>query len=115
MGIPFYQCETLLLSMNFNECNLELSNFFRLKLKKTNFTSCNLKQVDFSECDLTETKLLDCNLIGAIFDQTRLEKADFRGSRNFSIDPAKNYLKKAKFSESEIRGLLQHIGIEIYS
>ena len=114
MGIQFNQCDTLLLSVSFQKSNLEYSNFYRLKLKKTPFIHCELKFVDFTECDLTDSKFDECNLSGAIFDQTRLEKVDFRGSFNYNIDPARNMVKKAKFSQSEIRGLLLHLGIDIY-
>jgi hypothetical protein len=52
-------------------------------------------------------------LSGAVFDTTNLEKADFRTSVNYSIDPALNRLKKTKFSLSEIYGLLYKLDIEI--
>ena len=37
----------------------------------------------------------ECNLLGAMFDQTNLEKADLRTAINFSIYPEQNKLKKA--------------------
>lgn len=63
----------------------------------------NLSNAVFSNCDLS----------GAVFDATNLEKADFRTSVNYSIDPALNKLKKARFSLSEIYGLLYKLDIEI--
>ena len=51
--------------------------------------------------------------MGAAFENTILEKADFRTSFNYSIDPGKNRIKKAKFSLAGIAGLLEKYDIEI--
>jgi len=45
-------------------------------------------------------------LKGVIFDQTNLEQADFKASFSFIIDPENNRMKKARFSTSELAGLL---------
>jgi hypothetical protein len=42
-----------------------------------------------------------------------LEKADIRTSHNYTIDPEKNKVKKAKFSIHGIAGLLDKYDIEI--
>lgn len=42
-----------------------------------------------------------------------MEKADFRTSYNFSIDPDVNRIKKAKFSLDGVRGLLDKYDIQI--
>jgi hypothetical protein len=42
-----------------------------------------------------------------------LEKADFRTSYNYSINPEVNRIKKAKFSTAGIAGLLCKYDIEI--
>ena len=55
----------------------------------------------------------NCNLLQAIFDHTVLEKADFRTSYNYSIDPEINRMKKARFSISGISGLLDKYDIDI--
>ena len=41
-----------------------------------------------------------------MFDNTKLEKSNFLTSYNFSIDPEKNLIRKAKFSQDRIEGLL---------
>lgn len=69
--------------------------------------------MDFTECDLSNAVFGNCDLSGAVFDNTNLEKADLRTSVNYSIDPALNRLKKAKFSLSEVYGLLYKLDIEI--
>jgi uncharacterized protein YjbI with pentapeptide repeats len=92
---------------------LKLSTFYKLKLKKTRFKGCNLQDVDFSDADLMGSTFDNCDLQRAIFIDTNLEKVDFRSSINYSIDPEKNRLKKAKFSRAEVIGLLDKYDIEI--
>jgi fluoroquinolone resistance protein len=96
---------------------LPTQSFFVLqnktKLKKTVFKNSQLLETDFAETDLTTVVFDNCNLIQAIFDRTILEKADFRTSYNYSIDPELNRVKKAKFSISGISGLLDKYNIDI--
>jgi uncharacterized protein YjbI with pentapeptide repeats len=47
-----------------------------------------------------------CNLDKAIFDNTKIDKADYRSAINYSIDPEKNSIKQAKFSKNGLEGLL---------
>ncbi|MGG7552402.1 pentapeptide repeat-containing protein [Chryseobacterium arthrosphaerae] len=77
------------------------------------FINSKLIEVDFTECDLSHAVISNCDLSGATFDHSNLEKADLRTSVNYSIDPALNRLKKAKFSLSEVYGLLYKFDIEI--
>ena len=57
--------------------------------------------------------LLICHDTRATFSHTILEKADFRTSFNYSINPEINRIKKAKFSLIGIAGLLDKYDIEI--
>jgi len=113
LGLRFDQCNQLALSVTFNSCLLHNAVFYKASLKKTQFTNSNLMEADFSECDLSGAVFADCDLSGAVFDGTNLEKADLRTSVNYSINPAVNRLKKAKFSLSGIPGLLDALDIEI--
>jgi len=53
-------------------------------------------------------------LTGAMFESTNLEKADFRSSFHYSINPEINKIKKAKFSLPAVIGLLDKYQIEIH-
>ena len=55
----------------------------------------------------------NCDLTRVIFDNVNMEKADFRTSFNYSIDPEINQIKKAKFFLRGISGLLDKHDIEI--
>ena len=106
LGLHFENCNSFLFTVQFDHCLLNLSGFYKMNLKAFQFTNCSLQEVDFTEADLSSAVFHECNLLGAMFDQTNLEKADLRTAINFSIDPERNKLKKAKFSITGLIGLL---------
>ena len=113
LGLHFENCDDFLFEVDFDNCFLNLSSFYKLKIKKTKFKDSNLSEVDFTETDLTSSVFGNCDLAGAKFDRTVLEKTDLRTSRNYLIDPELNKIKKAKFSIHGIAGLLAKYDIEI--
>jgi hypothetical protein len=52
-------------------------------------------------------------LLNAKFENTLLEKTNFETAYNFSIDPERNKIKKAKFALAGVPGLLHKYNIEI--
>jgi len=113
LGVRFDQASTFGLSCGFEGCMLDHSSFYAMKMKKTNFLRCFLRQVDFTECDLSQAFFDGCDLADAVFERTVLEKADLRGAFNYSIDPAGNKVKKARFSLAGVHGLLTKFDILI--
>lgn len=107
LGVDFSNCNKLMFSFSFCNCHLDHSTFFGTKLIKTSFDHCSLKEVDFSEANLLAASFAECDLAGVIFSNTILEKADFRTAKNYSIDPEFNKISKAKFSASNLAGLLE--------
>lgn len=113
LGTKFNDCNDFLLSLQFENCQLNLASFYKLKLKNTSFKDCNLQEVDFTETDLSNSVFNNCDLSRVIFDHTILEKVDFRTATNYVIDPEINRLKKAKFSSDGVIGLLRKYNIEV--
>ena len=113
LGFRFDTCNAFGLSFLFENCSLNHSSFFGTKIKKTVFKHSQLQETDFTQCDLTSALFDHCNLLRAQFAQSILEKADFRTAYNYSIDPASNRMKKAKFSLQGIVGLLDKYDIDI--
>lgn len=97
----------------FSNCNFADNDLSEFKIKKTVFKNSQLQETDFTETDLTSAVFDNCDLVRAIFDHTILEKADFRSSYNYSIDPETNRIKKARFSVLGISGLLDRYNIDI--
>ena len=75
-------------------------------MKNTQFSNSRLVDVDFTECDLNGSVLQNCDLTNAVFDQSNLEKVDFRTSYNYVIDIDRNRIKKSQHSLQSIHGLL---------
>tara|TARA_R110000744_G_scaffold12861_2_gene37887 strand:- start:298 stop:510 length:213 start_codon:yes stop_codon:yes gene_type:complete len=69
--------------------------------------------VDFNESDLTETQFESCDLQSAIFENSNLEKVDFRTAFHYTFDPEKNKITRAKFSKEGALGLLKKYNIQI--
>lgn len=113
LGLHFEDCNPFLFKISLDSCFLNLSTFYQTKLKNTLFKKCSLHEVDFTEADLTQSNFSDCDLLHANFDRTNLEKTDFRTSFNYTFDPDKNNIKKAKFSIPEVIGLLNKYDIQI--
>jgi uncharacterized protein YjbI with pentapeptide repeats len=113
MGLDFTRCNKFMFSFSFMDCILDYSTFFGTKLKKTSFKKCTLKEVDFSEADLSAGVFENCDLHGTRFSSTVLEKTDFRTAANFAIDPDNNKIKKAKFAETNLAGLLVKYDLDI--
>jgi fluoroquinolone resistance protein len=113
LGIDFSKCNKFLFSFRFEKSHLDYSTFYGTKLRKTKFIDCSLKETDFEEADLTSSTFDNCDLAGATFVRSVLEKVDFRSARNFSLDPAVNKMKQAKFSALNLAGLLYHFNLDI--
>lgn len=114
-GIDFSVSNEYIFTVDFVRCHIDYSSFYRRKMLKTVFNDCSLKDVDFFEAILTESKFLKCDFLRAQFSHTNLERCDFTSAYDYSIDPADNKLKKARFSINEIMGLLGQHGIIIES
>jgi len=112
-GLNFSICQPFLLDMNFTGCQLNLASFYSLKLKNTRFKKCILHEADMVQADFSGASFTDCDLRGAIFENTILEKADFRSAINYTLDPETNRIKKAKFSLQGLPGLLHKYSIDV--
>ena len=104
--VNFSMCDKLIFEIHFKECDLDFSKFYTLKLKGTTFMDCSMVAVDFMSTDLTEALFDNCDLYRAEFAKAIANKADFRSSYNYTIDPSSTKLKKASFSLSNLKGLL---------
>ncbi|HEY0677776.1 MAG TPA: pentapeptide repeat-containing protein [Chitinophagaceae bacterium] len=113
LGVHFEHCTDFLFAVQFENCILNYSSFFKKSLKKTVFRQSGLQEVDFTDADLSSAVFDKCDLNNAKFENTNLEKADFRSAYNFSIDPALNRMRKARFSMNGLPGLLNKFDIDI--
>lgn len=113
VGFNFSIADPFLLTLKFEGCLMQLASFYKLKIKNTKFIKCGLQEADFNETDLTGATFDGCDLNKAIFQQSILEKTDFRTAYNYALDPELNRIKKARFGREGIAGLLMKYGISI--
>jgi len=106
LGVDFSKCNKLTLSFKFENCILDYSTFYGLKAKGTQFINCSLREVDFTDADFNASVFKSSDLARAVFYNTYLSEADFRGAKNLILDPEINRIKKAKFNSSQLEGLL---------
>lgn len=107
LGLRFDECKKLLFSVDFQGCQLNHSSFFGIAMRGTRFIDCSLLEVDLVQTQLGAAVFQNCDLSGVMFDRTNLEKADLSSARNFSLDPEKNRIRRAKFSAAGLAGLLE--------
>ncbi len=113
VGADFTNAKDFLFAVDFTNCILDYTAFMKKKNRKCHFKNCSLKGADFSEADFTSAIFERCDLSTAVFMRSVLNGANFAPSYNFTIDPEKNQLRKAKFSADGLVGLLTNYGIVV--
>ncbi|WP_379088672.1 pentapeptide repeat-containing protein [Pedobacter sp. UC225_65] len=113
VGADFTNAKDFLFAVDFTNCILDYTAFMKKKNRKCHFKNCSLKGADFSEADFTSAIFERCDLSTAVFMRSVLNGANFATSYNFTIDPEKNQLRKAKFSADGLVGLLTNYGIVV--
>ena len=111
LGLRFEECNPFLFAIKCSSSTLNFSSFYKMSLKNSALIDCQLHDVDFTEADCSWCNFDGSDCMSANFFQTNLQAADFRTAINFSINPTQNRLKKAKFSNDNLRGLVDSFGI----
>ena len=112
-GIDFSRCEEFLFTVGFEHCLMDYTSFLRRKMPKTDFIDCSLKNAVFEQASLTKAKFDNTDLAGATFERTNLSEADLVSAFNYTIDPEVNNIKRAKFSQDGLAGLLSKYDIRV--
>lgn len=97
----------------FEECLLDYSIFRNVRMQKTPFVKCNLIEADFAEAQLKGSCFTYCDLERAFFSNTDLTEVDFSTAMNVTINPQFNKMRKAKFSRTNLEGLVAHLGLQL--
>jgi fluoroquinolone resistance protein len=112
-GANFFESKEFAFAANFESCILDYVIFDRKKLNKSAFNNCKIHGADFTQADLSKCKIHNCDFWDAVFYNTNLQGVDFSTSKNFTIDPTTNSIRKAKFLSSDLAGLLTKFDIII--
>ena len=100
-------------NLDFEECQVDYSNFSSLQLAKIKMVKCSAKEVRFIEANMTDGVFTGTDFIGSTFFKTNLTRADFRRAVNYGIDVRNNTVKHAQFSLPEAMSLLEGLEIRI--
>ena len=97
--------------LDFNQCQINYSNFKFLKLPQIRMANCESREADFTGTDLSHGDFKNTDFENSRFFKTNLSNADFKGAKNYSIDVNNNILKKTRFSLPEALSLLNNLDI----
>jgi fluoroquinolone resistance protein len=112
LGIDWTKTQ-LLREQVFKDCQLNYSSFKLLKTPRIKMINCEVKEADFTEADMRRGDFKNTDFEKSRFFKTNLSGADFKGARNYAIDPLNNTLKKTRFSYPEVLTLLNGLDIII--
>jgi fluoroquinolone resistance protein len=99
--------------LQFEECQLDFSNFASLALPRIKIIKCSVKEARFVESDLSDGVFTGSDFEGTTFFKSNFSRADFRNSKNYEIDIKNNTLRGARFSLPEALSLLYGLEISI--
>jgi fluoroquinolone resistance protein len=112
-GIHFGECEEFLFTVRFESCLMDYTSFLRRKMPRTHFIDCSLKNALFEQAILTKAVFDNTDLAGAVFERANLSEANLVTAFNYTIDPELNTIRKARFSQSGLAGLLTRYDIRV--
>lgn len=96
-----------------DRCLLKYNNFEDMTFRKIDFGKSQIISSAFYKTTLSECNFSECNLKDTTFSMCDLQKSDFRSAQGFGIDIMTCKLKGAKFSFSNLVGLVNGLGIKI--
>jgi len=97
----------------YKDCALNHSTFLGLELPGIQFIDCTVIGVDFREADLSQGDFSGSDLLDSLFQHTNLTGANLSKARNYTIAPAENTLKNARFAMPEALSLLYNLDIRL--
>jgi len=113
LGVNFSETKDFGFLVRFDNCILDYAIFDNKKLNKSSFSNCKIHNADFTQADLSKCKFYNCDFWDSVFVNTNAAGVDFTTSKNFTIDPVTNNIRKAKFLSSDLAGLLTKFDIII--
>jgi uncharacterized protein YjbI with pentapeptide repeats len=113
VGVDFGLFNDFICKMEFRRSIMDFSVFPKKKLAKTQFIECSMKECSFEETDLSGVLFDKVDLERTSFIGCNLSKADFYTAYHYEIDAEANLLTHARFSLSEVKGLLSKYKLKI--
>lgn len=112
-GLNFESINPFLFKINCSKCDLELSIFMENDLSKSSFEDCKFLEAQIVDCECSNTFFQGSNFKDALFDNCKLNGADFLNTENIIIDPAQNSIQKLKINQENLASLLLSYNLDI--
>ncbi len=117
IGIDWTMCDwdSLLGSegVRFYASHLNDGNFHALTLDRLIMKECFAKDADFRNASLKNADLRGTDFLGALFQDTHLDYADFTEAKNIALKLCTNHLQGTRMSHYEALSLLEATGIVV--
>lgn len=101
------------LAVDFDDCDLSYSSYYKIDLSGRSFKKCVIKDSDFTESVLRKCSFEYSDLLSTRFIKCDLSDADFRLAQNYLFDLRDNKCKGAKFSMAGAVHLLTPFGVVV--
>ena len=113
IGVDFTRAQPLGLELRFERCLLRYASFVGMSLEGLALLECQAQEVDFGDANLEGAVFTGSALAGALFDKTRLVRADLSGAEDVTVNPTQNRLGETKLAlDAAIRAAV-FVGIEV--
>jgi fluoroquinolone resistance protein len=100
-------------SLAFRKSIVSYCTFFGLELHELVLQECKVFSADFRQGDFTRSDFTYSDFADSTFGSTKLGHVDFSEAVNYVIDIRDNQLRGARFTRTEVAGLLHGLGIEL--
>ncbi len=114
-GVDWTRARTMTLTLSFEDCQLDYSNFVGLKLARTRFIESSMREVDLRDTDLRQAVFKGSDLARAIVQNADLSGTDFTDSRNCALDAKHNRFRGTRVELETAHALLSDLGVKVPS
>lgn len=113
VGVMFSKCSGFTTSFSFSQCHLKHCDFSEMKLNSTKFIKCMIEGCDFINTELKKSNFNHSKFTDTTIQGCNLTESNFLHATDFIINPAENKMFRAKFSATELEGLVKTFGIKV--
>lgn len=110
-GLRWNTLTTLFLKLELTQCQATFGDWSDMELNGARMLETDFTGADFSGTDARKVDWSGSRLRDSIFQRTDLRESDLRTATNWSIDPVENKVRGARFSPSDLEGLIGRLGI----
>jgi len=113
VGSDWRACGSLKLSLSFKGCDLSYSLMSGLSLPELSFEDCRCHELSFAQSDLRGARWLNSSVLGAQFEDAKLDGAELSGALDERFDPSECSMRGATVSVATAIRLAEAQGLKV--